>query len=508
MFVITRRSPRFSPAHRRTAKAKGWLSTAVLLLVLTTAAGAKDVRLSIPKHTKPTPVQKLNQEGVRAVEKHDYKKAKTLFYKAYLIDPNDPFTLNNLGYIAELEGQVDRAQRYYALAASQTSDAVVSKSTEKDTLGKPVSMIAGNAADSQMQINHINVAAIGLLQKDRAPEADLMLQKGLKLDPNNPFTLNNLGYAKEKEGELEEAYRYYTQAAGLHSDTPIIVTVHSSWRGKPISEIAQRNADSVKKLMEHEQDVSAQVARFNTRGVAAINRNDFKLARQYFEEAYKLDPKNAFALNNMGYLAEMDGDRESADFYYGKAQEADQSSMKVAYATRKDVEGMKMAAVAGGSDAAVLKATEEAEEARRQQGGPVVLLNRNNTPVVEPAVPPKVEPSQPIRSEEEPAPGGNGLLQPLPDNQQPTTPQPPQQNQNQGSGGLLMPLPDNQQPGAEEQQPATPQGQASPQQQAQPQSQQQQQPPAVANPQGGLLMPLPDNQQPPSAQPQNPPPPK
>ena len=148
----------------------------------------KDVTISIPKRTKPTPVQKLNQEGVKAVEKHQYKKAKSLFYKAYLIDPNDPFTLNNLGYIAELEGQVDRAQRYYTLAQEQDSDAVVYKSTERAAVGQPVAKIAGNAGDTNMQINRINVYAIGLLQKDHAPEADLALQKALKLDPNNPFT--------------------------------------------------------------------------------------------------------------------------------------------------------------------------------------------------------------------------------------------------------------------------------------------------------------------------------
>src|SRR5436309_11663431 len=100
-----------------------------LLLALATSAGAKDVRVSIPKQSKPTPVQKLNQEGVKEVQKHNYKKAKAVFYKAYLIDPNDPFTLNNLGYVAELEGQADRAQRYYSLAQEQGSDALVYKST-------------------------------------------------------------------------------------------------------------------------------------------------------------------------------------------------------------------------------------------------------------------------------------------------------------------------------------------------------------------------------------------
>src|SRR5579864_3684666 len=251
--------------------------TSFLLIALVVSAFAGDVRISVPKRTKPTPVQKLNQEGVKELQKHQYKKAKATFYKAYLIDPNDPFTLNNLGYVAELEGQADRAQRYYSLAQAQGSDAIVYKSTERAAVGKPVDQIAGNAADNKMQVNRINVYAIGLLQKDQAPEADLALQKALKLDPTNPFTLNNLGYAREKEGELEQAYKFYSEAAAQHSDVPIVVSMKQAWRGKPISEIAAANASKVRNVMDHEQTIGDKVARLNTRGVAAINRNDFKL---------------------------------------------------------------------------------------------------------------------------------------------------------------------------------------------------------------------------------------
>ncbi len=506
------------------------MSLLVSALALSASADDHDVRISIPKRTKPTPVQKLNQDGVKEVQKHDYKRAKALFYRAYLIDPNDPFTLNNLGYIAELEGQADRAQRYYDLAQAQGSDAVVYKSSERAAIGKPVGEIAGMAADSKMQVNRINVYAIGLLQKDQAPEADLALQKALQLDPTNPFTLNNLGYAREKEGELEDAYKYYSQAANQHSDTPIVVTVNKAWRGKGISQIAEGNANKVRSLMDHEQSVTAQVARLNTRGVAAINRNDYKLARQYFEKAYELDKRNAFALNNMGYLAEMDGDKETADYYYDKARGADQSSMKVAYASRKDVEGMKLSAVAGDSDDAVNKATEEQAALRRAEGGPVVLRYRNNQPVLEPAVTPKPLPENPRPAETAPEPSDNHLLQPLPENEQPPAAQPgnpaPSPNSNaqpaaqppQGEapanngGGLLMPLPDNQQPPAAQQPnksaplpqqnqytvPHPPQSQSQPQQPVvhrPPQSEDQ----TPANSNGGLLMPLPDDQQPPVA---------
>ena len=489
-----------------------WLTISLLLTALVAIASASDLRISLPKRSKLTPVQKLNQEGVKDLQKHNYKKAKELFYRAYLIDPNDPFTLNNLGYIAELEGQADRAQRYYDLSQAQGSDALVYKSTERSAIGKPVSEVAGNAGDTQMQINRINVQAIGLLHSGESPQADLMLQKALKLDSHNPFTLNNLGYAREKEGELEQAYNFYSQAAGQHSETPIVVTIHKSWRGKPISEIAAANAAKVRNLLDHEQTIPEQVARLNTRAVAAINRNDFRLARRYFQQAYKLDHRNAFALNNMGYLAELDGDRETANYYYDKAREADQSSMRVAYATRKDVEGMKLASVASDSDDAVVKATEEATARLRAEGGPVVLRYRNNQPVMEPATPPKPLPEKPIH-----APTQDQLLMPLPENQQPPAAQPgaapsgaPSQPAasppNQGNapansgGGLLMPLPDNQQPPAARQ----PAPQSQPQNQNNvpppPQSQSQpQQTPTPANSNGGLLMPLPESQQPPAA---------
>ena len=90
-------------------------------------AHAGDLKITLPKRSSMTPVQRLNQEGVEAVRKHSYEKAETFFYKAYLLDPDDPFTLNNLGYISELQGQVDRAQHFYMLAGQLATDAAIQK---------------------------------------------------------------------------------------------------------------------------------------------------------------------------------------------------------------------------------------------------------------------------------------------------------------------------------------------------------------------------------------------
>lgn len=369
----------------------------VLLASLKLAADAKDLRIPIPTRSKPTPVQKYNQEGVKQLKKGKVKDAKKSFYKAYLVDPNDPFTLNNLGYVAELEGEVDRATRYYDLAAANTSEAIVDKSVSKSAVGKPVSQVAGRLDGNFLQVNRLNVQAIGLLERDRVFEAEAVLNKALQVEPNNPFTLNNLGYTKEKQGELEQAVQLYEKASAQDSDERIIVAVekNKSWRGKKISDIAGKNADKVRRMVERDQTPDARVARLNLRGVTALNRNDRKAARDFFSQAYKIDPRNAFALNNMGFLAELEGDKETANAYYAAAQRADKSKVRVGLATRRDAEGRPVALVANANETVVANRLEQEVQQKRQQGRsdrPVQLKSRDGEAVTPPT---------PVRDEKE-----------------------------------------------------------------------------------------------------------
>jgi len=416
------------------------------------AAQAQQVRIPLPKKSKFTPVQQLNRDGVAALKKHDIGKAKRLFYKAYLIDPNDPFTLNNLGYVSELEGSLERAQRYYDQAKANTSEAVIDRSTSQDAQGKTVANVAGHTAEGPMKVNELNSEALGLLNRDRAPEADVVLQAALKIDPKNPFTLNNMGFAKEKEGELESAIRYYDSSAATGSREPIVIAFNKSWRGKPISEVAQQNADKSRKELSKNQDMQARVARLNLRGVSAMNRNDRKAARDSFEQAYKMDPKNSFALNNMGYLAELEGDTETAQSFYEQAQRAERARQKVMVSTRPEVEGQTVGHVAEQSTTLVESAFEAKAEARRRSGAAPALRTRDNRIIIEPKTPPPTtnttppEFRNPPQREEEPAvaapqsdqpqqnqpPANNNepQLKTRPAQQQPDSQQPPDSQQN------------------------------------------------------------------------------
>jgi Flp pilus assembly protein TadD len=360
--------------------------------VAVTPVLAGDLKLSVPSRSHMTPVQKLNREGVDAVRKHDNRKAEALFYKAYMLDPDDPFTLNNLGYIAELEGQAERAQQFYALAAKQPTDAVIEHASASRVRGHSIKEAAA-IPNAPIQINHDNVEAVRLLAQGRAREVDQMLQETLKRDPQNVFTLNNLGVAKEMEGESQEAMRYYATAAALHSQASAIVTDNRSWRGKPASKMADQNARKLQDRLES-RDAAMQLAELNLRGVSAINRNDLKAADQDFRNAYALDPNNAFALNNIGYLAEMQGDRETAQFFYDRARFAAGAGSTVGLASSRTAEGAKLFQVARESDSKVEGKVSQERAARRRQNEPIVLRHRDNTLVNEPDTPPPGVPQQ------------------------------------------------------------------------------------------------------------------
>lgn len=364
---------------------------AIVLLLATLAfwtqpsAFAGDIRISIPKHSKLTPVQRLNREGVEAARKQNYRRAEQLFYKAYLLDPDDPFTLNNLGYTSEIQGQLDRAEHFYELARQQTTSAVVDEASSRRVRG--LTLDAALNSDHPLEVDRYSVEATQLLAEHRPFDADQLLQKALQSDSHNVFVLNDMGVTKEMEGEPQEALKYYDEAALLHSPAIAVVTLNRQMKGRPVSELAKESAQSLRRRLAGESEQETRVAGLNVRGVAAANRNDLSAAAEDFRDAYRLNPGDPFTLNNIGYVAEMEGDRETAQFFYDQAQKVAGANATVGLATRRSVVGMKLFAVSANSDTNVQGKMTQERTALRQTQEPVALRRRDGSIVSEPSQP-------------------------------------------------------------------------------------------------------------------------
>src|SRR5581483_2419257 len=196
-----------------------------------------------------------------------------------------------------------------------------------------------------------------------------------------------LGVAKEMEGEDQEALRYYDQAAAAELGATAVVTTNRSWRGRPVAHIAQQNAKVLRQHLAQARDVREQVAELNLRGVSAVNRNDLRTADANFRKAYALDPNNAFTLNNIGYVSELEGDQETAQFFYDHARQSMGASAVVGVASRRTAEGKKLFAVAEDNSSRVDTRVSQQRQALQRQNEPVALRRRDNSIVEEPSQP-------------------------------------------------------------------------------------------------------------------------
>jgi len=154
-----------------------------------------------------------------------------------------------------------------------------------------------------------------------------------------------------------------------------------------------------------------------------LNHNDPKSARQYFLEAYKLDPKNAFTLNNMGYIAELEGDQETAQDFYEQARVASGAARRATLTTRHEMQGLPLGQIARSNDEGSQANLETLREARLRQGGPIELKTRDNRAVIEPPTPP---PAQQPGNRPSAQPSPSVQPQANPPVQTPQAPTPPQ----------------------------------------------------------------------------------
>jgi tetratricopeptide (TPR) repeat protein len=153
--------------------------------------------------------------------------------------------------------------------------------------------------------------------------------------------------------------------------------------------MAAESARLLKERIRKMEPSGTHALLFTMRGVSAANKNDWPAARQDFLDAYSLDSVSAFSLNNRGYVAERDGDLETAKFFYEKAKKASDSNARVGLATQRSAEGKRLSTVATDSNHKVDGELERYSEDRRRETAPIELVPRNAKLEAESLVPPE-----------------------------------------------------------------------------------------------------------------------
>jgi Flp pilus assembly protein TadD len=143
--------------------------------------------------------------------------------------------------------------------------------------------------------------------------------------------------------------------------------------------MARTSAKRLQKRMDSGDLTEAKAVMYTLRGVHAENANNWTEAREDFLHAYALDPASAFSLNNRGYVAEREGDLETAQYFYEKARRANDSNAKVGLATKLYAQGQALAVVANDSNEKVDSALDIYSRQRKRPSATVELTPRGGT---------------------------------------------------------------------------------------------------------------------------------
>jgi tetratricopeptide (TPR) repeat protein len=116
----------------------------------------------------------------------------------------------------------------------------------------------------------------------RFPDAMILLQKALELEPNNPYYLTNLGWALGATGHTDLAIDMLSKAIAIRGDI---------------------------------------VQAYNNLAVCYVFKNDDHKALDCLSAAYKIDPKNSDILYNLGICYSRAGMEETALIYFKRASQ-------------------------------------------------------------------------------------------------------------------------------------------------------------------------------------------
>lgn len=189
-----------------------------------------------------------NYYGIALSEEKDFDKAKMCFEKALRIFPGNMMALNNLANIYTETGDFDRAvPLYYQSLKIQNDRKEIIKKLNSTT--------------------HHNLAKI-FTAKKTLPIAVYHYREAIRLDPDNPALLYEMGVLFHRAGIINEAKFYF------------------------------------EKTLKNNPDFCFAL---NDLGLIAVAENDQKTAEKYFRQAVSVNPEYVEAMYNLALLLKGQG---------------------------------------------------------------------------------------------------------------------------------------------------------------------------------------------------------
>jgi Tfp pilus assembly protein PilF len=118
------------------------LASLVVLVSLVALAACCTTAPNQNANPNPNQTQRLLGQAVDSLKQGDTARYKEIVQKAYADDPNDPFVINNMGLVAEMDGNTHQAKEYYWLAWQRADSLTVLTTNDGQYQGKLLKDVA------------------------------------------------------------------------------------------------------------------------------------------------------------------------------------------------------------------------------------------------------------------------------------------------------------------------------------------------------------------------------
>jgi len=245
---------------------------------------------------------KLLNDGVIALSNNDFAKAKELFKKAIMENPENVDAYYNLGAVEINQGNPTLALKTYhkALALAPSDyEVIYNIGTVYLSLGKidkAIEYFEKAKSINPFYTNTLNNLGVAYQQVGRLEDSIETLTESLEIR-ELPSTYNNIGVAQSKKGLPSEAIKYFHKAISLQNDDAnAFNNLGNSHQQLGSLKEAIKNYHEAIKIEPNYIEAIINLAS------CYQETQKLKTAQKYYWQAHKLAPGNIQTLSNLAHL--------------------------------------------------------------------------------------------------------------------------------------------------------------------------------------------------------------
>lgn len=217
------------------------------------------------------------QDAQSALERQDWAAAEKALRQAVKVDPHHQEAWGLLTRLLVQQGRLDEAER-----------------------------LAEDVKDKQAQVKALLSLADAALRQRNWEAAEKALKRVAQVDPKNPEGHRLL---------LQEAQRAFQRQDWLRAEKALTLMVQmdpksqEGWQLLMLMLVQQGRWDEAEQMAEQVKDPLSRATALLAIADAYYFRGDFGRAEAFYRKVLALDPDNAVALNNYGYMLAERGER-------------------------------------------------------------------------------------------------------------------------------------------------------------------------------------------------------